>query len=148
MIAVDNTHAKESNMRDAITKKMETLLAETDSPGARRTRDDQLKAVLPDSDEESLPSLDKSDIDSTLYHMRDPQKERKKREKASAKRTDRKQRREEKQQKATPVLSSTSNDSLPSLNKIRFDDHIVAITDPEPQHKPPKKSKKKKLKGG
>ncbi|KAL6732482.1 hypothetical protein Aduo_003238 [Ancylostoma duodenale] len=142
-----NAGQKEEVTSSQIAKQGEFLAAGTDSSRARRRRrDDQLNAVPPDSDGESLPSLDKIRFDDNPVQLRDPQKERKKREKASVKRIDRKQRREEKQQKATPVLSSTSNDSLPSLNKIRFDDHIVAITDPEPQHKPAKKSKKKKTK--
>ncbi|VDO60839.1 unnamed protein product [Haemonchus placei] len=44
-----------------------------------------------------------------------------------------------------------SDDSIPSLQKIKFDDHIVSITDPEPKDKRKKGKKEKKeskAKGG
>ncbi|EYC07490.1 hypothetical protein Y032_0070g459 [Ancylostoma ceylanicum] len=115
-MAVIDSRAKESDVQDSVSKKMQTLLGETGSSRARRNRHaDQVEAAPPDSDGESLPSLDKVRFDDNPVQIRDSQKERKKREKANVKRTERKQRREE--QKPTPVPSSTSTDSLPSLNK-------------------------------
>ncbi|KAK6726691.1 hypothetical protein RB195_004796 [Necator americanus] len=95
-------------------------------------RSNQTTAFETDSDGESLPSLDKIRFDDNIVELEDSKKSKKKREKANVTCSDRGHRREEQLNKSMSVPSSSSNESLPSLHKIRFDDHIVSITDPNP----------------
>ncbi|KHJ87232.1 hypothetical protein OESDEN_12998, partial [Oesophagostomum dentatum] len=100
----------------------------------KRQSGEQSSGLIVESDGESLPSLDKIRFDDNIVHLKDPRKKRRKRE-ANARGAERRRLREEQQQliqaDSMPTSLSTRSDSLPSLNKITFDDHIVSITDPE-----------------